>query len=56
MQFSKAWLQDFFDKLYGSDDLRVAILESKNIDELMDKNEKDIEAFKKLREKVLLYK
>tara|TARA_B100001750_G_C15495326_1_gene593763 strand:+ start:475 stop:1497 length:1023 start_codon:yes stop_codon:yes gene_type:complete len=47
---------DFFDKLYGSDDLRVAILESKNIDELMNKNEKDIEVFKKLREKVLLYK
>ena len=46
---------DFFDKLYGSNDLRLAILESKNLDELIKKNEKDIEKFKKLREKVLLY-
>ena len=46
---------DFFDKLYGSSDLRLAILESKNLDQLMKKNKKDIEKFKKLREKVLLY-
>lgn len=45
----------FFDKLYGSSDLRLAILESKSIDDLMKKNEKDIEEFKKLRERVLLY-
>ena len=46
---------DFFDKLYGSSDLRLAILESRNIDELMENNEIDIEVFKKLRKKVLLY-
>ena len=46
---------DFFDKLYGSSDLRLAIIESRNIDELIEKNKKDIEVFKKLREKALLY-
>ena len=46
---------DFFDKLYGSSDLRLAILAAKDIT----KNEKDkdiIGEFKKLREKALLYR
>ena len=47
---------DFFDKLYGNDELRNRILSSKGFDELTIKNNKDIEQFLKLREEVLLYK
>ena len=46
---------NFFDKLYGRSDLRLSMLDMKDIDSLVEKNERDIEDFKKLREKVLLY-
>ncbi len=46
---------NFFDKLYGSSDLRLAILESKDLNELMVKNGKDIKKYLKLAEKAKLY-
>ena len=39
----------FFDKLYGSSDLRLAILNRGNLNQLFKKNEKDQEDFKKKR-------
>ena len=46
---------DFFDKLYGSDELRSAILKQNNLNNLIEKNDKDIERFVQLRNKALLY-
>ena len=46
---------DFFDKLYGSDELRLAILKQNNLNNLIEKNDKDIERFVQLRTKALLY-
>ena len=46
---------DFFDKLYGSSDLRLAILESKDLNILIKENEKDIIEYIKLAEKNRLY-
>ncbi len=39
----------FFDKLYGSSDLRLAILNGDSLNQLVKKNEKDQEDFKKKR-------
>ena len=46
---------DFFDKLYGSSDLRLAILKSEDLNELMVRNEEDIKEYLKLAEKAKLY-
>ena len=45
----------FFDKLYGSSDLRLSILNGDNLNQLMKKNENDREDFKKMRDCLWLY-
>ena len=48
---------DFFDKLYGSSDLRLAILNGDNLSQLFKKNEEAIENFNRMRSKTpILYK
>ena len=46
---------DFFDKLYGSDELRSEILKKNDLNDLIEKNDKDIKEFMQLRESILLY-
>ena len=47
---------DFFDKLYGSSDLRLAILNGDNLSQLFKKNEEAIEDFNRMRRKTpMLY-
>lgn len=45
----------FFDKLAGTDELRKQIEAGKDIEEIMQSWEKDLEEFKKMRQKYLLY-
>ena len=46
----------FFDKLYGSSDLRLAILNSADLEQLIKKNENDREDFKRMTRDINLYK
>ncbi|NLK63368.1 MAG: DUF1343 domain-containing protein [Fusobacteria bacterium] len=46
---------NMFDKSFGTDKIRKAILDGKTVDEIVKSYEKDLEDFKKKREKYLLY-
>ncbi|RUA28039.1 MAG: DUF1343 domain-containing protein, partial [Bacteroidetes bacterium] len=45
----------FFDKLAGTDQLRKQIIEGKTEDEIRESWQKDLDKFKKIRSKYLLY-
>jgi uncharacterized protein YbbC (DUF1343 family) len=51
----KFFKADFFDKLAGSSELREQIIAGKTTDEIRSSWEKDLEEFKAVREKYLLY-
>ena len=51
-----AFNEPFFDTLYGSSDLRLAINENKNINKILNKIDEDVIKFKSLRKDYLLYK
>ncbi len=46
---------DFFDKLYGGNDLRLAILNQEGLSDLIERNDKDVSQFIELRKSSLLY-
>ena len=54
-QSSFKFKDQFFDKLYGSDNLRLAILSSDNLDELLRKEMEVLEDFNSKREQALIY-
>ena len=49
------WLQAHFDRLAGTDILRLAIDAGAGVDEIVAGWEKDLEAFKRVRERYLIY-
>ena len=50
-----SWRADFFDKLAGTDRIRLAIVEGRDPEEIIRSGQKDLERFEKMRRKVLLY-
>jgi len=50
-----SFFNSFFDKLAGNDKLRKQIIEGKNENQIRNSWQKDLEKFKKLREKYLIY-
>lgn len=50
-----SWRADCFDKLSGTDQIRLAIVEGRDLDEIIQSGQGDLERFEKMRRKVLLY-
>jgi uncharacterized protein YbbC (DUF1343 family) len=49
------FFNDFFDKLAGTDELRLKIIAGKNEAEIRASWQEDIKAYKEIRKKYLLY-
>jgi uncharacterized protein YbbC (DUF1343 family) len=52
---NKFFQSDFFDKLAGSSELRKQIIAGKSIEEIVGYWQSDLDAFRSLRKKYLLY-